>query len=171
MNELLIDGEVEGTIDSTGTLTIGEHARIRAEIRAKSVKVRGTVEGNIFVTERCEPKRVARCMGTSKRRGCWLMRMRHFLAAQRSGRESHSQSDVSPAEPNAISNAKFHSRSRDAVIRVYDESATVMPSLLPEPTETTEQRFTRRTRQKFTLLWRWLPDDRGVPFYAVLSDY
>ncbi len=54
LNELLIDGEVEGTIDSTGTLTIGEHARIRGEIRTKSVKLRGTVEGNIFVTEGCE---------------------------------------------------------------------------------------------------------------------
>jgi cytoskeletal protein CcmA (bactofilin family) len=54
LNELLIDGEVEGTIDSTGTLTIGEHARIRGEIRTKSVKLRGTVEGSIFVTERCE---------------------------------------------------------------------------------------------------------------------
>jgi cytoskeletal protein CcmA (bactofilin family) len=54
LNELFIDGEVEGTIDSTGTLTIGEHARIRAEIRAKSVKVRGTVESNISVTECCE---------------------------------------------------------------------------------------------------------------------
>ena len=54
LNELLIDGEVEGTIDSTGTLTIGEHGRIRGEIRTKSVKVRGTVEGDIFVTECCE---------------------------------------------------------------------------------------------------------------------
>src|SRR4030095_14771701 len=54
VNSLIIDGEVEGTIDCTGTLTIGENARIRGEIRAKSVKVRGTVEGNIFVTERCE---------------------------------------------------------------------------------------------------------------------
>src|SRR6266496_1629 len=54
LNELFIDGEVEGTIDSTGTLMIGEHACIRGEIRTKSVKVRGTVEGNIFVTERCE---------------------------------------------------------------------------------------------------------------------
>jgi cytoskeletal protein CcmA (bactofilin family) len=54
VNPLLIDGEVEGTIDSTGTLTLGEHALIRGEIRAKSVKVRGTVEGSIFVTERCE---------------------------------------------------------------------------------------------------------------------
>jgi cytoskeletal protein CcmA (bactofilin family) len=54
LNELLIDGELEGTLDSTGTLTIGEHARICGEIRTKSIKVRGTVEGNIFVTERCE---------------------------------------------------------------------------------------------------------------------
>jgi cytoskeletal protein CcmA (bactofilin family) len=54
LNELLIDGEVEGAINSTGTLTIGEHARIRGDIRTKSVTVRGTVEGNIFVTERCE---------------------------------------------------------------------------------------------------------------------
>jgi cytoskeletal protein CcmA (bactofilin family) len=54
VNSLLIDGEVEGTIDSTGTLTLGEHALIRGEIRTKSVKVRGMVEGSIFVTERCE---------------------------------------------------------------------------------------------------------------------
>jgi cytoskeletal protein CcmA (bactofilin family) len=54
VNSLLIDGEVEGTIDSTGMLTLGEHARIRGEVRTKSVKVRGTVEGSIFVTERCE---------------------------------------------------------------------------------------------------------------------
>src|SRR5215471_7739838 len=52
--ELLIDGEVEGTIDSTGALTIGEHASIRGDIQAKSVKVRGSVEGNISASERCE---------------------------------------------------------------------------------------------------------------------
>jgi len=54
LNGLFVDGEVEGTIDSHGTLMIGEHARKRGEIRTKSVNVRGQVEGNIFVTERCE---------------------------------------------------------------------------------------------------------------------
>ncbi|MEP7015129.1 MAG: polymer-forming cytoskeletal protein [Verrucomicrobiota bacterium] len=54
LNELLIDGEVEGEIQSTGTLSIGEHAQIRGAIRAKSVKVRGSVEGDISATERCE---------------------------------------------------------------------------------------------------------------------
>jgi cytoskeletal protein CcmA (bactofilin family) len=53
-DELLIDGEVEGNIDSTGSLTVGEHASIRGQIKSKSVKVRGTVEGDIFASERCE---------------------------------------------------------------------------------------------------------------------
>ena len=55
-DELLIDGEVRGDINSTGTLTIGEHASIHGEVRSKSVTVQGTVEGNIFATERCELK-------------------------------------------------------------------------------------------------------------------
>jgi len=53
-NQLQIDGEVKGTIESAGTLTIGKHAHIRGEIRTKSVVVQGTVEGNIFAAERCE---------------------------------------------------------------------------------------------------------------------
>ena len=52
--ELLIDGKVEGSIDSNGRLTIGEHATIKGEIRTKSVVVDGTVEGNILAGERCE---------------------------------------------------------------------------------------------------------------------
>jgi cytoskeletal protein CcmA (bactofilin family) len=51
-DELVIDGEVEGKI-SGGSLTIGEHATIKGEIRTKSVNVRGNVEGNIFARERC----------------------------------------------------------------------------------------------------------------------
>jgi cytoskeletal protein CcmA (bactofilin family) len=53
-NELLIDGQVEGKINSTGRLTIGKNGRIRGEVRAKSVTVQGTVNGNIFADERCE---------------------------------------------------------------------------------------------------------------------
>ena len=52
--ELLIDGEVEGKIDSSGRLTIGAHARIKGEIRTKSVMVDGTVDGNITAADRCE---------------------------------------------------------------------------------------------------------------------
>ena len=53
-NELVIDCDVQGSIDSTGTLTVAENGFIRGEVRAKSVKLRGKIEGNIFATERCE---------------------------------------------------------------------------------------------------------------------
>lgn len=53
-NELLIDGEVEGEIDCTGRLTIGENARIRGTIKTQSVIVSGTVDGDITAGERCE---------------------------------------------------------------------------------------------------------------------
>ena len=54
--ELLIDGKVEGDINSDGVLTVGENAEIRGEIKTKSISVYGKVHGNITVTERCELK-------------------------------------------------------------------------------------------------------------------
>jgi cytoskeletal protein CcmA (bactofilin family) len=55
-NELTIDGKVEGEITSTGTLTVGENAEIRGEIKTKSATVLGKVHGNITVDDRCELK-------------------------------------------------------------------------------------------------------------------
>ena len=52
--ELVIDGYVEGTIESGGRLTIGEHAEIKGEITTKSIVVHGIVEGDILAEERCE---------------------------------------------------------------------------------------------------------------------
>ena len=57
--ELMIDGKVEGEINSDGVLTIGENADIRGEIKTKSITVYGKVHGNITVGERCELK--SRC--------------------------------------------------------------------------------------------------------------
>src|SRR5438093_13268044 len=50
--ELLIDGKVEGDINSDGVLTVGENAEIRGEIKTKSITVYGKVHGNITVAER-----------------------------------------------------------------------------------------------------------------------
>jgi cytoskeletal protein CcmA (bactofilin family) len=52
-NELQIDGKVNGKINATGTLIVGKSARIRGEVRVKSVTVQGTIEGNVFASERC----------------------------------------------------------------------------------------------------------------------
>src|SRR5213592_4538307 len=64
--ELLIDGKVEGEINSDGVLTIGENADIRGEIKTKSITVLGKVHGNITVAERCELKSKCTLQGDLK---------------------------------------------------------------------------------------------------------
>ena len=64
--ELLIDGRVEGEINSEGVLTIGENADIRGEIKTKSIVVFGKVQGNITVNERCELKSKCTLQGDLK---------------------------------------------------------------------------------------------------------
>ena len=64
--ELLIDGKVEGDINSDGALTVGENADIRAEIKTKSITIYGKVQGNITVSERCELKSKCTLQGDLK---------------------------------------------------------------------------------------------------------
>jgi cytoskeletal protein CcmA (bactofilin family) len=66
LNELVIDGKLEGEIISAGVLTVGENAEIRGEIKTKSVTVLGKVHGNITVEERCELKTRAQLIGDLK---------------------------------------------------------------------------------------------------------
>lgn len=63
VDELLVDGAVDGEIASDGDLTVGENAVITAEIRTKSVVVHGKVTGNMSVTESVELKRSAQVFG------------------------------------------------------------------------------------------------------------
>src|SRR4051794_39046646 len=50
--ELVLDGEVEGTIESGGLVTIGRNGTVRANIRAREVVIFGSVKGNIEATEK-----------------------------------------------------------------------------------------------------------------------
>jgi len=45
---LRIDGLVEGTVQCTGSVVIGEPATIRADVHARKVSVQGTIEGNVY---------------------------------------------------------------------------------------------------------------------------
>ena len=58
-NDLIIDGRIEGQVNSEGDLTVGENAQIIGDIKTRSVVVFGKVEGNITVTDRCELKQNA----------------------------------------------------------------------------------------------------------------
>ena len=65
-NDLVVDGKIEGEIDSDGSLTVGENARVRAEIRTRSVVIYGKVHGNITVADRVELKANAELVGDIK---------------------------------------------------------------------------------------------------------
>jgi cytoskeletal protein CcmA (bactofilin family) len=50
---MLLDGEIHGTVTSTGALTIGAGGKVTGDIDAGSVTIQGSVEGNILASERC----------------------------------------------------------------------------------------------------------------------
>jgi len=65
-NDLVVDGLIEGEIISDGSLTVGENARIKAEINTRSVVIYGKVHGNINVTDRVDIRANAELVGDIK---------------------------------------------------------------------------------------------------------
>lgn len=62
-HDLIIDGRIEGEVNSEGDLTVGENAQIEGDIKTRSVVVFGKINGNITVTDRCELKQNAELNG------------------------------------------------------------------------------------------------------------
>lgn len=65
-NDLVVDGKIEGEISSDGNLTVGENARIKAEIKTGTVIVYGKVHGNLTATDSVELKSSAEVVGDIK---------------------------------------------------------------------------------------------------------
>jgi len=65
-NDLVVDGKIEGEINSDGNLTVGENARIKAEVKTATIIVYGKVHGNLTATDRVELKATAEVVGDIK---------------------------------------------------------------------------------------------------------
>lgn len=50
--ELLVDGEVEGTLESQSLLTVGPNGKVKGNIKARQVAIFGSVRGNVEVMEK-----------------------------------------------------------------------------------------------------------------------
>jgi len=62
--DLTIEGTVEGRIElRNNTLTVGQHATIKAETSAKAILVIGTVTGNLTASDRIEIRETGRVEG------------------------------------------------------------------------------------------------------------
>ena len=52
--DLLVRGRVEGFIDHSATVTVHKEGTVAAEVKAKEVLVEGTVDGNVYGTQRVQ---------------------------------------------------------------------------------------------------------------------
>jgi cytoskeletal protein CcmA (bactofilin family) len=94
-HDLIVDGKIEGDIQSTGNLTIGENARIKAEVKTGTVIVYGKVHGNLTAVERVELKSSAEVIGDIKAKTLTIEAGAIFVGKSTIG----TPSQAAPAQP------------------------------------------------------------------------
>lgn len=68
--DLLIDGEVEGSIDlENHILTVGKDGKVKARVRAREVVISGSVSGNIDALDKILIRKDAHLVGDIKTAG------------------------------------------------------------------------------------------------------
>ena len=99
-NDLIVDGKIEGEITSDGSLTVGENARIKAEIKTRTVVVYGKVQGNITVTERLELRANAEVIGDIKAAVLAMDAGATFVGNSNVGKPSSGNAPAKKPEPS-----------------------------------------------------------------------
>jgi cytoskeletal protein CcmA (bactofilin family) len=67
--ELLVEGEVEGMLESQSLLTVGPNGKVRGNIKARQVAIFGSVRGNVEVTEKIAIREQGSLIGDIKAAG------------------------------------------------------------------------------------------------------
>ena len=67
--ELLIDGEVEGSVESHSLITVGPSGKVSANIKAREVTIFGQVQGNVEVAEKIAIREQGSLVGDIKAAG------------------------------------------------------------------------------------------------------
>ena len=67
--ELLVEGEVEGTLESQSLLTVGPNGKVKANIKAREVVIYGSVRGNVEVMEKIAIREQGSLIGDIKSAG------------------------------------------------------------------------------------------------------
>lgn len=52
--DVVIDGELSGSISTAASLRVGESAKIRADVTASSAVVAGEIQGSVHISDRLE---------------------------------------------------------------------------------------------------------------------
>lgn len=99
-NDLVVDGKIEGEILSDGNLTVGENARLKAEIKTATVVVYGKVHGNLTATDRVELKSSAEVIGDIKAKTLSIEAGAIFVGKSTVGTPAQAPAQA-PAQPAA----------------------------------------------------------------------
>ena len=67
--ELLVDGEVEGSLESHSLLTVGPNGKVQAQIKAREMVIYGSVRGNVEVAEKIAIREQGSLVGDIKAAG------------------------------------------------------------------------------------------------------
>jgi cytoskeletal protein CcmA (bactofilin family) len=67
--DLVVDGEVEGSVESQSLVTVGPKGKVRANIKAREVVIYGDVKGNIEVTDKIAIREQGSLVGDVKSAG------------------------------------------------------------------------------------------------------
>jgi cytoskeletal protein CcmA (bactofilin family) len=105
-HDLIVDGKIEGEIHSAGNLTVGENARIKAEIKTGTVVVYGKVHGNMTASDRIELKSSAEVIGDIKAQTLVIEGGAIFVGKSTVGTPTQAASattETKPAQPAAAS--------------------------------------------------------------------
>jgi cytoskeletal protein CcmA (bactofilin family) len=96
-NDLVVDGKIEGEINSDGNLTVGENARIKAEVKTATVVVYGKVHGNLTATDRVELKSSAEVVGDIKAKTLSIEAGAIFIGKSTVGTPTQAPASAQPA--------------------------------------------------------------------------
>lgn len=100
-NDLVIDGKIEGEISSDGSLTVGENARIKAEVKTATIVVYGKVHGNLTATDRVELKASAEVVGDIKAKTLSIEAGAIFVGKSTVGTPANAPAQPAAAQPAA----------------------------------------------------------------------
>lgn len=67
--ELVVDGEVEGTLESQSQITVGANGKVKANIRAREVIIFGSVRGSVEASEKIAIRSKGSLVGDIKAAG------------------------------------------------------------------------------------------------------
>jgi cytoskeletal protein CcmA (bactofilin family) len=67
--ELVIDGEVEGAVESQSLITVGKNGKVKANIKAREVSILGSVHGDVEAVDKIAIREQGSLVGNIKTAG------------------------------------------------------------------------------------------------------